>query len=119
MGSTAHANQGNGNIADQSEREDGDHDGHNGRPGQPVLLVKLLQFLVGISVPGRWLFNARGRQDRVDVPMVRRGATLAGVDWETAIAEAARVLAGAPAYVLASPMLSNEALFLLKTGRSR
>ena len=58
----------------------------------------------------RWL----NRQDRVDVPMVRRGATLAGVDWETAIAEAARVLAGAPAYVLASPMLSNEALFLLR-----
>jgi NADH-quinone oxidoreductase subunit G len=57
----------------------------------------------------RWL----NRQDRVDVPMVRQGATLAVTDWEIAIAEAARVLAGKKAFVLASPVLSNEALYLL------
>lgn len=57
----------------------------------------------------RWL----NRQDRVDVPMVRRGATLAGIDWEIAIAEAARLLSGKRTFVLASPSLSNEALFLL------
>jgi NADH-quinone oxidoreductase subunit G len=57
----------------------------------------------------RWL----NRQDRVDVPMVRHGAVLNGTDWELAIAEAARVLAGKRAFVLASPMLSNEALYLL------
>jgi predicted molibdopterin-dependent oxidoreductase YjgC len=53
------------------------------------------------------------RQDRVDVPMVRRGAALAGTDWELAVAEAARLLSGQKALVLASPSLSNETLFLL------
>ena len=57
----------------------------------------------------RWL----NRRDRVDVPMVRQGATLAGCDWEIATAEAARVISGKRVFVLASPMLSNEALFLL------
>lgn len=57
----------------------------------------------------RWL----NRQDRVEVPMVRDGATLASTDWDLAIAEAARVLTGKKAFVLASPGLSNEALFLL------
>lgn len=57
----------------------------------------------------RWL----NRRDRVDVPMVRHGATLAGCEWELATAEAARVLSGKRVCVLASPMLSNEALFLL------
>jgi NADH-quinone oxidoreductase subunit G len=62
---------------------------------------------------GRLNYRWMNRQDRVDVPMVRRGATLSGTDWQIAIAEAARVLAGKRAFVLASPMLSNEALFLL------
>ena len=62
---------------------------------------------------GRLSYRWMNRQDRVDVPMVRNGATLAGTDWELAIAEAARLLAGKRAFVLASPMLSNEALFLL------
>jgi NADH-quinone oxidoreductase subunit G len=57
----------------------------------------------------RWL----NRQDRVEAPMVRQGATLATADWETAVAEAARLLLGKRAFVLASPNLSNEALFLL------
>ena len=57
----------------------------------------------------RWL----NRRDRVDVPMVRQGATLVGCDWEAAISEARRVMAGKRVFVLASPMLSNEALFLL------
>jgi NADH-quinone oxidoreductase subunit G len=57
----------------------------------------------------RWL----NRQDRVDVPMVRRGATLTGTDWEVATTEAARLIEGRRVFVLASPMLSNEALYLL------
>jgi NADH-quinone oxidoreductase subunit G len=57
----------------------------------------------------RWL----NRRDRVDVPMVRQGATLAGCDWERALAEATRLMTGKRVFVLASPMLSNEALFLL------
>src|SRR5512132_574474 len=57
----------------------------------------------------RWL----NRQDRVEVPLVRQRNALRGVDWEVALARAAEVLRGKRAFVLASPMLSNEALFLL------
>jgi NADH-quinone oxidoreductase subunit G len=72
---------------------------------------------------GRLNYRWINRQDRVDVPMVRQGAVLNGTDWQLAIAEAVRVLAGKRAFVLASPMLSNEALYLLseladKTGGS-
>jgi NADH-quinone oxidoreductase subunit G len=62
---------------------------------------------------GRLNYRWMNRQDRVDVPMVRHGATLNGTDWQLAISEAARILSGKRAFVLASPMLSNEALFLL------
>jgi len=62
---------------------------------------------------GRLNYRWMNRQDRVDVPMVRHGATLGGTDWQLAISEAARVLSGKRAFVLASPMLSNEALYLL------
>jgi NADH-quinone oxidoreductase subunit G len=62
---------------------------------------------------GRLNYRWMNRQDRVDVPMVRHGATLNGTDWQLAMSEAARVLSGKRAFVLASPMLSNEALFLL------
>jgi NADH-quinone oxidoreductase subunit G len=62
---------------------------------------------------GRLNYRWMNRQDRVDVPTVRRGEGLAGIDWPVAVAEAARVLKGKKAFVLASPNLSNEALFLL------
>ncbi|HUR92267.1 MAG TPA: molybdopterin-dependent oxidoreductase, partial [Gemmatimonadaceae bacterium] len=57
----------------------------------------------------RWL----NRQDRVNTPMVRRGDSLAPTDWETATAAAAALLKGQSVSVIASPMLSNETLFLL------
>ncbi|MGI8617738.1 MAG: molybdopterin-dependent oxidoreductase [Gemmatimonadaceae bacterium] len=57
----------------------------------------------------RWL----NRQDRVSTPMVRRGDSLAETDWDTAIAAAANLLKGQKVSVIASPMLSNETLFLL------
>jgi NADH-quinone oxidoreductase subunit G len=62
---------------------------------------------------GRLNYRWMNRQDRVDVPMVRRGPTLAGVDWQVAVDAAAKVLSGKRAFVLASPNLSNEALYLL------
>src|SRR5262249_13797514 len=62
---------------------------------------------------GRLNYRWMNRQDRVDVPMVRRGATLAGIDWQIAIDEAAKVLSGQRAFLLASPKLSNETLYLL------
>jgi predicted molibdopterin-dependent oxidoreductase YjgC len=45
--------------------------------------------------------------------MVRRGSALAPTTWEAAIAAAARALNGKKVFVAASPMLSNEALYLL------
>jgi NADH-quinone oxidoreductase subunit G len=62
---------------------------------------------------GRLNYRWINRRDRVDVPLVRRGATLETADWETATRAAADLLAGKRAFVLASPMLSNEALYLL------
>src|SRR5688572_3221470 len=76
---------------------------------------------------GRLNYRWMNRQDRVDVPMVRPvgqgSGELAATDWDDAFALAAKVLAGKRAFVLASPMLSNEALYLLskiakKTGGS-
>jgi len=62
----------------------------------------------------RWL----NRRDRAELPYVRTsvpngGGQLVPADWEEAVAEAAALLNGARAFVLASPMLSNEALSLL------
>ena len=57
----------------------------------------------------RWL----NRQDRVDVPHVRNGAGLGPADFDGALSVAAKALGGKRAFVLASPMLSNEALYLL------
>jgi NADH-quinone oxidoreductase subunit G len=57
----------------------------------------------------RWL----NRQDRVDVPHVRNGNGMGPTDFDGALIAAAKVLSGKRAYVLASPMLSNEALYLL------
>src|SRR2546428_8120550 len=57
----------------------------------------------------RWL----NRQDRVDVPHVRQSNGIGPTDWDGALAVAAKALSGKRAFVLASPMLSNEALYLL------
>jgi NADH-quinone oxidoreductase subunit G len=62
---------------------------------------------------GRLNYRWMNRQDRVDVPMVQHNGALAGIDWPIAVSHAAQVLNGKRAFVLASPNLSNEALFLL------
>jgi NADH-quinone oxidoreductase subunit G len=62
---------------------------------------------------GRLSYRWMNRRDRVDVPLVRQGATLATTDWSVAIAEAAKQLKGKKAFALVSPSLSNETLFLL------
>ena len=62
---------------------------------------------------GRLDYRWMNRQDRVTRPMVRQGPTLASAEWEPAIADAVRVIQGKRVHVLASPRLSNEALFLL------
>jgi NADH-quinone oxidoreductase subunit G len=62
---------------------------------------------------GRLNYRWMNRQDRALTPMVRVAGALATAEWETAIRSAASILKGSRVFVLASPMLSNEALFLL------
>jgi NADH-quinone oxidoreductase subunit G len=59
---------------------------------------------------GRMNYRWMNRPDRLDAPMA--GGT--EVDWEIAIAAAAKALAGKRAFVVANASLSNETLFLLK-----
>jgi predicted molibdopterin-dependent oxidoreductase YjgC len=62
---------------------------------------------------GRLNYHWTNRQDRAETPMVRANGVLAAAEWESAIVAAARILNGKSVHVVASPMLSNEALFLL------
>ena len=57
----------------------------------------------------RWL----NRRDRVEYPHVRRNGTMAAVDWDVAVDAAVAAIRGHRVFVLASPGLSNETLFLL------
>jgi NADH-quinone oxidoreductase subunit G len=57
----------------------------------------------------RWL----NRPDRVDVPHVRGSNGIGPTDWDGVYQVAATALRGKKVFVLASPMLSNEALYLL------
>jgi NADH-quinone oxidoreductase subunit G len=63
---------------------------------------------------GRQTYRDFARRDRADQPMVRQHGALAIADWEDAIAAGVRALSGTRVTVLASPNLSNEALFLLQ-----
>ncbi|HEV7387116.1 MAG TPA: molybdopterin-dependent oxidoreductase [Gemmatimonadaceae bacterium] len=63
---------------------------------------------------GRQNYRWMNEKNRVERPMVRNGAKgLTPTNWENAISAAARVLAGKKTFVVASPMLSNESLYLL------
>jgi NADH-quinone oxidoreductase subunit G len=62
---------------------------------------------------GRLSYRWMNRKDRVEVPLVQQGGVLASADWEVALRAAAATLTGKKAFVLASPNLSNETLFLL------
>ena len=62
---------------------------------------------------GRLNYRWMNEKNRVEHPMVRARNGLAASSWEAAISAAARALNGKKAFVAASPMLSNESLFLL------
>ena len=62
---------------------------------------------------GRLNYRWMNRQDRVAQPLVRQQGILASAEWEAALRAAGQLLAGKRAFVLASPNLSNETLFLL------
>ncbi len=63
---------------------------------------------------GRLDYRWMNRHDRVEAPKIQLAGVLSPVDWEIAYAEAAKAISGKRAFVVASPKLSNEALFLLK-----
>lgn len=62
---------------------------------------------------GRLNYRWMNEKNRADRPMVRRNGSLAITTWEDAITAAARALSGKSVFVAASPMLSNESLYLL------
>jgi len=62
---------------------------------------------------GRLNYRWMNEKNRAERPMVRRNGSLAAASWEVAILAAARALSGKSVFVAASPMLSNESLYLL------
>ncbi|MGQ0540172.1 MAG: 2Fe-2S iron-sulfur cluster-binding protein [Gemmatimonadaceae bacterium] len=62
---------------------------------------------------GRTTYRALNRRGRADVPRALLNGSLASAEWDAAVNVAAQALRGKRAFVLASPGLSNEALFLL------
>jgi NADH-quinone oxidoreductase subunit G len=62
---------------------------------------------------GRLNYRWMNRADRVEAPLVRRGDRLVAADWDEALSAAALHLNGKRAFVLASPKLSNESLWML------
>jgi NADH-quinone oxidoreductase subunit G len=62
---------------------------------------------------GRLNYRWMNEKERIERPMVRQNGSLATTSWEVAIAAAARALSGKGVFVAASPMLSNESLYLL------
>ena len=62
---------------------------------------------------GRLDYRWMNGPNRLELPQVRRGTTLVDADWDIALGAAAAAIRGKRSLVLASPMLSNEALHLL------
>ena len=62
---------------------------------------------------GRLDYRWMNAPNRVELPQVRRASGLVDADWDIALGAAATAIRGKRVLVLASPMLSNEALHLL------
>ncbi|HEX6051484.1 MAG TPA: 2Fe-2S iron-sulfur cluster-binding protein, partial [Gemmatimonadaceae bacterium] len=62
---------------------------------------------------GRLNYRWMNAANRLELPQVLEGGALVDIDWDIALGAAAAALRGKRAFVLASPMLSNEALHLL------
>jgi NADH-quinone oxidoreductase subunit G len=62
---------------------------------------------------GRLSYRWMNDRDRIEAPLVRHGDRLTASDWEAAIAAAAGTISGRRVFALASPMLSNESLWML------
>jgi NADH-quinone oxidoreductase subunit G len=70
---------------------------------------------------GRMSYRWMNRGDRIEAPLVRQDGDLAAADWDHALERVSQIVAGSAgtAVALASPGLSNEALFLAKRLLSR
>jgi NADH-quinone oxidoreductase subunit G len=68
---------------------------------------------------GRLNYRWMNRPDRLEAPLVRHGERLAAVEWDIALAAAAKALEGKRVHAVVSPSLSNEALFLVSRIVSR
>jgi NADH-quinone oxidoreductase subunit G len=62
---------------------------------------------------GRMNYRWMNRLDRLEAPLVRQGERLAAIEWDVALAAAAKALDGKRVHAVVSPSLSNEALFLV------
>ncbi len=62
---------------------------------------------------GRLNYRWMNEKNRAERPLVRQNGSLVPASWEVAISAAARALNGKSVFVAASPMLSNESLYLL------
>lgn len=62
---------------------------------------------------GRLNYRWMNRRDRLETPAILGAPGYQAVDWDVALEGAVRVLKGKRIFALASPGLSNEALFLL------
>ena len=62
---------------------------------------------------GRLNYRWMNEQNRLEAPLVRQADRLVATDWATALGHAARLFSGKRVLVLASPMLSNESLWML------
>ena len=67
---------------------------------------------------GRLDYRWMNGPNRLELPKVRSGTALADADWDVALGAAATAIRGKRTVVVASPMLSNEALYLLEPPRS-
>jgi NADH-quinone oxidoreductase subunit G len=57
----------------------------------------------------RWMNDTA----RIEAPLIRQGEKFVAQDWDAAVARAANLLTNRKAFVLASPMCSNESLYAL------
>ncbi|MEP6692449.1 MAG: 2Fe-2S iron-sulfur cluster-binding protein, partial [Gemmatimonadaceae bacterium] len=62
---------------------------------------------------GRLNYRWMNRQDRVEAPLVSEGGRFTATDWDVATAAAAAAMRGKTVHALVSPMLSNEAMWLI------
>jgi NADH-quinone oxidoreductase subunit G len=63
---------------------------------------------------GRLNYRWMNERHRAETPLIRAKSGLGAADWEVAVAAAAKLLSGKKVSVIASPMLSNESLYLLR-----